>query len=107
MSGLVCALARLAMNKRFLVPVFALFCNLAVAAQVQQTIPEQGARDRLTQVMGIYDEEKHTPYFIAAGDRPVTHLTSVSYAVRDDAFRNWKPAMLGGKTVLEELRNSR
>ena len=54
------------------------------------------------QVIGIYSAEKHTPHVIQMGGQPVTQLTSVSYAVRDDAFRNWKPAMLGGKTVLEE-----
>ncbi len=58
-------------------------------------------------VIGIYSAEKHTPRVIAAGDKPVTQLISVSYAVRDDAFRDWKPAMLGGKTVLEESQNAR
>lgn len=59
------------------------------------------------QVIGIYSAEKHTPHVITSGDKPVTQLTSVSYAVRGDAFRDWKPAMLGGKTVLEESRSSR
>jgi hypothetical protein len=54
------------------------------------------------QVIGIYSAEKHTPHVIQMGGQPVTQLTSVSYAVRDDAFRNWKPAMLDGRTVLEE-----
>jgi len=58
-------------------------------------------------VIGIYSAEKHTPHLIATGDTPITQLTSVSYAVRGDAFRDWKPAMLGGKTVLEESRNTR
>jgi hypothetical protein len=58
-------------------------------------------------IIGIYSAEKHTPHLIATGDTPITQLTSVSYAVRGDAFRDWKPAMLGGKTVLEESRNTR
>lgn len=56
------------------------------------------------EVIGIYSAEKHTPHVIATGDKHITQLTSVSYAIRDDAFRNWKPAMLGGKTVLEESK---
>jgi len=59
------------------------------------------------EVIGIYSAEKHTPHVIANGDKPITQLISVSYAVRDDAFRGWKPAMLGGKTVLEESKNAR
>ena len=58
-------------------------------------------------VIGIYSAEKHTPRVISSGDKPVTQLISVSYAVRDDAFRDWKPAMLGGKTVFEESKNVR
>lgn len=57
-------------------------------------------------VIGIYSAEKHTPHLIATGDTSITQLTSVSYAVRGDAFRDWKPAMLGGKTVLEESQNT-
>jgi hypothetical protein len=58
-------------------------------------------------VIAIYSAEKHTPYVITGNGSQITQLTSVSYAVRDDAFRNWKPAMLGGKTVLEESRTTR
>lgn len=56
-------------------------------------------------VIGIYSAEKHTPHVITSGDQPITQLTSVSYAVRDDAFRDWKPAMLGGRSILEESQN--
>jgi hypothetical protein len=56
------------------------------------------------EVIGIYSAEKHTPSIVGAGDNPITHLTSVSYAIRDDAFRDWKPTMLGGRTVLDESK---
>jgi hypothetical protein len=58
-------------------------------------------------VIGIYSAEKHIPQIIATDDKPITQLTSFSYAVRDDAFRDWRPAMLGGRTVLEESRATR
>lgn len=45
------------------------------------------------EVIGIYVGEK-------VNDR----ATSVSYAVREDSFRDWKPTILG-KSVLEESRN--
>lgn len=62
--------------------------------------------DPLT-VIGIYSAEKHTPQVITTDDKQIIQVTSVSYAVRDDAFRDWKPAMLGGRTVLEESRLGR
>lgn len=58
-------------------------------------------------VIGIYSAEKHVPHVITSGGLQITQLSSVAYAVRDDAFRDWRPAMLGGKTVLEESLNTR
>lgn len=62
--------------------------------------------DPLT-VIGVYSAEKHTPQFISADGKQIVQLTSVAYAVRDEAFRDWQPAMLGGRTVLEESRPGR
>lgn len=62
--------------------------------------------DPLT-VIGIYSAEKHIPQVITTDDKQIVQLTSVAYAVRDDAFRDWRPALLGGTTVLEESRISR
>lgn len=62
--------------------------------------------DPLT-VIGIYSAEKHIPQVITTDDKQIVQLTSMAYAVRDDAFRDWRPALLGGRTVLEESRTSR
>jgi len=62
--------------------------------------------DPLT-VIGIYSAEKHVPQFINADGKQIVQLTSVAYAVRDEAFRDWKPAMLGGRTVFEQSRPAR
>jgi hypothetical protein len=45
------------------------------------------------EVIGIY-----------VGERINERATSVSYAVREQAFRNWVPKILG-KSILEESRN--
>jgi hypothetical protein len=58
------------------------------------------------EVIGIYSAEKHTPNIVVTGDKQITQLTSVSYAIRDDAFRNWTPAMLSGRTVLDESKKT-
>lgn len=65
--------------------------------------PVFGLGDPLA-VIGIYSAEKHIPQIINTDDKQIVQLTSVAYAVRDDAFRDWRPAMLGGRTVLEESR---
>ena len=51
---------------------------------------------RVWDVIGIYVGEKST----SKGG----FTTSISYAVREDSFRDWKPAILG-KSILEESQD--